>query len=572
MTGIETLRERVRSAERRQALRTGVDEGPIALAEQVGELQSLVAGLLDAINSRDVQESLSRRPSDQEQVPPAVAAGQAIVECCQTIGTSEAVIDTIWLCDGVTVCQALLDIAATLGASKEVDELLKGATYQPRRSENVCPGCGYWPYKCKCGSEEPRIPTKEESPTGLHQRYIVTKPGEPVDRDAMYFVLRLDSAGDDTQHVLACRRAAVAYADTIRMIKHEQLFEVADDLCALVTKLQDADAEEGATGVSPAGVLELDGMKFCSRCSQPIEGETCGCERPGLSPEQMEALQHVRRAAGDAAQDLATATGIPVDEAKRYIESAAEQLRADDAAAAEIETAARESFQTWAATRGHLQPESLDSHRRRVTRQDLRCEALTIAAALDPSDKTAFDPAVLRSELSKLARVVARSLSSETSWAPRRIRSTFGPITRGVQSREQAAQDITDATGQAIEISRRQVDSFERSLSDGSAASGCSIRDAREHVEKAIAAHRAPDAPDPTTLSQTPPVGGCDDPAKHAGPQSITKPKLHSKRKICLKPRCVAQHGATELYIVGDFKVLRCPKCGESYDKNGDSL
>lgn len=38
------------------------------------------------------------------------------------------------------------------------------------------------------------IPTQEENPKGLHQRYVVSKTnGEPVDETAEYFILRLDS-------------------------------------------------------------------------------------------------------------------------------------------------------------------------------------------------------------------------------------------------------------------------------------------------------------------------------------------------------------------------------------------
>jgi hypothetical protein len=61
------------------------------------------------------------------------------------------------------------------------------------------------------------IPTEQENPKGLHQRYIISKTsGEPVDECAEYFVLRLDKKGDDPIHIAACRQAVLAYAEAIK--------------------------------------------------------------------------------------------------------------------------------------------------------------------------------------------------------------------------------------------------------------------------------------------------------------------------------------------------------------------
>lgn len=61
------------------------------------------------------------------------------------------------------------------------------------------------------------LPTKEENPQGLPQRYIAQKAdGSPVDPAAEYFVLRLDDGGTDPKHVEACRKAIMEYADQIR--------------------------------------------------------------------------------------------------------------------------------------------------------------------------------------------------------------------------------------------------------------------------------------------------------------------------------------------------------------------
>ena len=61
------------------------------------------------------------------------------------------------------------------------------------------------------------IPTREENPLGLHQRYFIEKTdGEPVDENAEYFILRLDKAGRDPRHVAACRKAILTYAEDIK--------------------------------------------------------------------------------------------------------------------------------------------------------------------------------------------------------------------------------------------------------------------------------------------------------------------------------------------------------------------
>lgn len=60
------------------------------------------------------------------------------------------------------------------------------------------------------------IPSKHENPNGLHGRYTIAKADEsPVDPQAEYFVLRLDSGGSDPAHIKACRKAVMTYADEI---------------------------------------------------------------------------------------------------------------------------------------------------------------------------------------------------------------------------------------------------------------------------------------------------------------------------------------------------------------------
>lgn len=58
------------------------------------------------------------------------------------------------------------------------------------------------------------IPTREQNPEGLHQRYIVTKAdGTPA--DGTYIVLRIDNAGNDKVWLRACRYAIYCLATYI---------------------------------------------------------------------------------------------------------------------------------------------------------------------------------------------------------------------------------------------------------------------------------------------------------------------------------------------------------------------
>ena len=62
-----------------------------------------------------------------------------------------------------------------------------------------------------------KIPTQEENPKGLYARYTVSKvDGEPIDDNAEYFVLRLDTNGHDIKHIRACRKAIRVYAKKIK--------------------------------------------------------------------------------------------------------------------------------------------------------------------------------------------------------------------------------------------------------------------------------------------------------------------------------------------------------------------
>lgn len=71
------------------------------------------------------------------------------------------------------------------------------------------------------------IPTEQENPDGLNQRYNITKAnGDPCDPRAVYFVLRLDSYGDDPEHIEACRRAAKTYYENAPGHMEQVAFEL----------------------------------------------------------------------------------------------------------------------------------------------------------------------------------------------------------------------------------------------------------------------------------------------------------------------------------------------------------
>lgn len=87
------------------------------------------------------------------------------------------------------------------------------------------------------------IQSAEDNPDGLHGRYIVlnAQTGER-DRDAVYFVLRLDNKGNDKYHVAACRVAARAYAETLlrsmSTASTRHLHKVAKELLELLDRFR----------------------------------------------------------------------------------------------------------------------------------------------------------------------------------------------------------------------------------------------------------------------------------------------------------------------------------------------
>ena len=81
------------------------------------------------------------------------------------------------------------------------------------------------------------VPAAQENQKGFHSRYIVSKAnGEPVDPDAIYFVLRVDSGGDDPLHISACQSALSTYAEIAMRTKH--LKQLGEDLWSMLNELE----------------------------------------------------------------------------------------------------------------------------------------------------------------------------------------------------------------------------------------------------------------------------------------------------------------------------------------------
>lgn len=86
----------------------------------------------------------------------------------------------------------------------------------------------------------PHIPLKEENPKGLHAKYLIRKIvgwkqegffgmkaiTKAVDKNAEYFIMRLDEGGKDIEHIKACRIGVHSYANAIE----NHLPELAKDL------------------------------------------------------------------------------------------------------------------------------------------------------------------------------------------------------------------------------------------------------------------------------------------------------------------------------------------------------
>lgn len=78
------------------------------------------------------------------------------------------------------------------------------------------------------------IPTKEESPDGLHQRYDISKKDGDNDPDAEYFVLRIDGGGDDPIWQAACQDTLMFLAERVKQYMPKFTTTVRDKYLSLV--------------------------------------------------------------------------------------------------------------------------------------------------------------------------------------------------------------------------------------------------------------------------------------------------------------------------------------------------
>lgn len=62
------------------------------------------------------------------------------------------------------------------------------------------------------------LPSEKRNPKGLHKKYEIKKIGSTEKVTGEYFVLRLDDKCEDEIHLKACRKAVLAYAESINPV------------------------------------------------------------------------------------------------------------------------------------------------------------------------------------------------------------------------------------------------------------------------------------------------------------------------------------------------------------------
>lgn len=90
------------------------------------------------------------------------------------------------------------------------------------------------------GDDPSLLPTHDQNPTGLHQRYRVEKLYGESDPLAIYFALRLDQHGDDQLWIDSCREAANQLCNGLRARNH--MLPLAGDLSRLLESTQAPDS------------------------------------------------------------------------------------------------------------------------------------------------------------------------------------------------------------------------------------------------------------------------------------------------------------------------------------------
>lgn len=108
------------------------------------------------------------------------------------------------------------------------------------------------------------LKSKEENPDGLYAKYTIGRvDGTPINPEDVYFVLKLEGEGDPN-HIEACRKAIITYADEIREFNPQLAIELLEKYLVL-------DQFEDITLERQIGeIFEIKGKKYIV-----VEGSEC---------------------------------------------------------------------------------------------------------------------------------------------------------------------------------------------------------------------------------------------------------------------------------------------------------
>lgn len=108
---------------------------------------------------------------------------------------------------------------------------------------------------------------------GLYGKYIITRAdGKPIDPENEYFVLKIEGKGDK-EHIEACRRAILVYADEIE----EHLPELANDI---YNKFDYTKCEccEKKLFIEDEIVRDSEGTPLCRECYEELKDDMMAYE------------------------------------------------------------------------------------------------------------------------------------------------------------------------------------------------------------------------------------------------------------------------------------------------------
>ena len=148
-----------------------------------------------------------------------------------------------------------------------------------------------------------QLPMEHDNPNGLYQRYLIEKIKgweshndilgdpyygpitEPVDKDAEYFVMRLDEGGSDIEHIKACRIGIHAYADAIeihlpKLAKDlKERYPLIDQPKRILPIIPASDREKLNEGVDKPNKCKTHKKDKCPDCGRKIKANPCDEKR-----------------------------------------------------------------------------------------------------------------------------------------------------------------------------------------------------------------------------------------------------------------------------------------------------